>query len=202
MDINAFLEKIVFGWIKNDLERMTKEIPARNGAVGNINFPLSLCVLAYMEYLGGFLLGRKGDFTHNVEEYLERCFQKSEEYPIDILRDIFRNGLAHEYFARGAISRNGLRPPVYKHKEAGAILDVETLIEDFLSSLEKFKMELSKENFDERMRLAKDEIERMRDKHKQIIDSLSEGQVSQKPNLIFNASAGPISGFSGLSQDH
>ncbi|MDD5415413.1 MAG: hypothetical protein PHE48_00195 [Candidatus Daviesbacteria bacterium] len=196
MNLDTFLNKIVFGWIKHDLERMTTEIPALDGAVGNINFPLALCVLAYMEYLGGFLLGEEGNFTDNSKEYIDKCFVHKDEYPIDILRDIFRNGLAHEYFARGAISRNNLRPAVYKQSGVGAILDVETLVKDFLDSLDKFKTQLTEEKYKERMSKALDEIKRFKTKHTTLIDGLREGQIYASTN-IHTSSSSRASGYPG-----
>ncbi len=198
MDLNTFFNKIVFGWIKHDLERMTTEIPALDGAVGNINFPLALCVLSYMEYLGGFLLGKKGNFTDNAKEYIDKCFVHKDEYPIDILRDIFRNGLAHEYFARGAISRNNLRPAVYKQSGVGAIgaiLDVETLVKDFLDSLDKFKTQLIEKKYKARMSKALDEIKRFKIKHTTLIDSLSEGQVYSSASMHATTSSSRASGY-------
>lgn len=197
MDLDTLLNKIVFGWIKHDLERMTTEIPALDGAVGNINFPLALCVLAYIEYLGGFLLGEEGNFTNNATEYIDKCFTHKNEYPIDILRDIFRNGLAHEYFARGAISRNNLRPAVYKQSGAGAILDVETLVTDFLDSLDKFKAQLTEEKYQKRMSKALDEIERFKTKHKTLIGGLREGQIYRSPGTYTTTSSSGASGYPG-----
>ena len=196
MDSNTFLNKIVFGWIKNDLERMTTQVPARNGQDGNINFPLALCTLSYMEYLGGFLLGEEGDFTNNATEYIDKCFSHKNEYPIDILRDIFRNGLAHEYFARGAISRNNLRPAIYKQSGVGAILDVETLVTDFLNSLNEFKTQLTEEKYQKRMSRALNEIERFKTKHKTLVDCLREGQM-YFPSTYSTTSTSRASGYSG-----
>lgn len=197
MDLNTFLNKIVFGWIKHDLERMTTKIPALDGAVGNINFPLALCALAYIEYLGGFLLGDKGDFTINANEYIEKCFVHKDEYPIDILREIFRNGLAHEYFARGAISRNNLRPAVYKQTGIGAILDVETLVKDFLDSLDKFKTQLTEEKYQKRMSKALGAIERFKIRHATLIDDLREGQIFNSTSTHTTTSSSGASGYPG-----
>ena len=141
MDRQTFLGTVVFGYIKKDLENMRDRIRPQPAAIGNINFPLALCVLAYMEYLGSFLLGRYTSFAQSVQEYISKCFTNPSDYPVEILRDIFRNGLAHEYFARGGISRDGGKPAVYKEVE-GAVLDAETLVNDFLESLDKFKQEL------------------------------------------------------------
>lgn len=172
MDLNTFLDKIVFGWIKHDLERMKTSIPALSGEAGNINFPLALCVLAYLEYLGGFLIGEDKGFAENSDAYIKQCFERPDEYPIEILRDIFRNGLAHEYFARGAISRDGETPAIFNKPGIGVILDVETLVDDFLQSLEKFKENLSDSSYQSRMNSALQKIEEWKATYKKLIDSL------------------------------
>jgi len=199
MDLNIFLDKIVFGWIKNDLERMTTAIPARSSEVGNINFPLALCVLSYMEYLGGFLLGKDRGFAENTGTYITQCFERPSEYPIEILRDIFRNGLAHEYFARGAISREGNRPAIYKEPMIGAILDVDTLVNDFLRSLEQFKTKITESNYQKRMDSAMKKIEQMKGSYSALIDGLpvrSYAGVSTTTSRASGASGytGPIVG--------
>lgn len=193
MDLERFLKEIVFGWIKNDLERMTTAIPARSGEVGNINFPLALCVLAYMEYLGGFLLGEARGFDNNVREYITQCFARPDEYPVEILGDVFRHGLAHEYFPRGAISREGRRPAVYSISGIGAILDVETLVNDFLSSLEQFRTKLTEANYQRRMRSALQRIENMKNTYSAVINSLPTRSVTTSTST----SASGVSGYPG-----
>jgi len=171
MDKQAFLDTVVFGYIKKDLENMRDKIRPQPAAIGNINFPLALCVLAYMEYLGGFLLGRSAGFSQSVREYISKCFTNPGEYPVEILRDIFRNGLAHEYFARGGISRDGGRPAVYK-EVSGAVLDAETLVNDFLESLDKFKQELEDDKYTRRVNGAESSIAGKNTRYKNLIDQL------------------------------
>lgn len=171
MDKQTFLDTVVFGYIKKDLENMRDKIRPQPAAIGNINFPLALCVLAYMEYLGSFLLGRYAHFCPSVHEYISRCFSKPDEYPVEILGDIFRNGLAHEYFARGGISRDGGRPAVYK-EVGGVVLDAETLINDFLESLDKFKQELEDGKYTRRVNQAEKSIADKKSNNKDLIDQL------------------------------
>lgn len=171
MDKQTFLNTVVFGYIKKDLENMRDKIRPQPAAIGNINFPLALCVLAYMEYLGGFLLGGSDGFSQNVREYISKCFTNPDEYPVEILRDIFRNGLAHEYFARGGISRDGGRPAVYK-EVGGAVLDAETLTNDFLESLDKFKQELEDDKYTRRVNQAERSIADRKVRNKNLIDRL------------------------------
>lgn len=178
MDKTRFLDDVVFGWIKKDFERMIKEMPVRPRQAGNINFFLALCVLVSMEHLGGYLLGKDKGFEGNVKEYINRCFPNPREYPIEILKDIYRNGLAHEYFPRGAVSRSNERPPIFVDDRIGIVLDAETLANDFLNSLEKFKDELDEVKYKKRMQEIKQKIKDRQDKNKQIINNLPKKPTS------------------------
>lgn len=171
IDKEDFINKVVFGYIKKDLENMRDKIRPEPSAIGNINFPLALCVLAYMEYLGSFLLGKASGFSKSVSEYISKCFSNPEDYPVEILRDIFRNGLAHEYFARGGISRDGERPPVYK-EVFGPVLDAETLVSDFLNSLDKFRDVLDDSSYNKRIQSAEKSIREKKGENKSLIESL------------------------------
>lgn len=171
MDRQTFLDTVVFGYIKKDLENMRDKIRPQPATIGNINFPLALCVLAYMEYLGSFLLGHPAGFSQSVRKYISKCFTNPDEYPVEILRDIFRNGLAHEYFARGGISRDGERPAVYK-EVGGVVLDSETLVSDFLESLNKFKQELEDGKYTQRVNQAESSIADKNARNKDLIDQL------------------------------
>jgi len=150
---------------------MRDKIRPQPSAIGNINFPLALCVLAYMEYLGSFLLGHNANFSQSVSEYISKCFTNPSEYPVEILRDIFRNGLTHEYFARGGISRDGGRPAVYKEVE-GVVLDAETLVNDFLESLEGFKEQLEDSKYISRVNKAEKSIADKNTQNKTLIGQL------------------------------
>lgn len=196
MDLDQFQNQVVFGWIKKDIERITTELPARSGEMGNVNFPLALCVLEYLQYLGSFLLGKDCGATQNMKAYISKCLPNSAEYSEDLLADIFRNGLAHDYFARGGVSRDGLRPAVYS-ATIGPILDIETLVQDFLNSLPKFRTELSEKNFNERMSQVLTTISTLQTKHKAIIDKLPTGQ---KPRINpINGNQIITSGISGTN---
>jgi hypothetical protein len=204
MDLHDFLNRIVFGWIKSDLERMTKEIHDFHREAGNINLPLALCVMAYLEYLGGFLRGNDGGFTENASVYIEECFDNPDQYPVDILRDLFRNGLAHEYFARASISRDGNRPPLYRRHDDEVILDIETMVADFLKSLDKFKEKLTSENFEKRLAGAEKSIAQMKERHKDLISKLP--KPSSETTRTFGSSGasgypGPIEATTTLPYD-
>jgi len=180
IDRNFFMNNIVFGYIKDDLQNMITKIPVNIRRSGNINFPIAVCTLMYMEYLGSFLLGKDKDFEGNVKEYITKCFDKPDDYcfnepnncNVKILREIFRNGLSHVYFARGGISRDNKRPPLYVDVTGEVILDAQTLANDFLNSLEKFKNELDESKFNKRMHKLIKEIKNKKKDCKEEIDKL------------------------------
>ena len=166
MNKQQFLDEIIFGWMKNDLERMAKEIPTNSGMVGNINFPLALCVLTYIESLGSYLLGKdKQEYKTTVGHYISQCFSRPGEYNAELLGVFFRHGLAHQYFSRGAISRVGKRPAVVKDDKYGLILDIDTLMSDFLESLDAFRNKLTDENYLSRMTEISKELETAKNKY-------------------------------------
>lgn len=201
MDLNDFLNRIVFGWIKNDLERMTTEISDFRREAGNINLPLALCIMAYLEYLGGFLRGRDGGFTPNARIYIQECFNNPGDYPIELLRDLFRNGLAHEYFARGAISRDGNRPPLYRRFDNEVILDIETMVADFLQSLDRFREKLTPDNFQRRLIEAERSINDMKDRHRDLISSLPQPSSTTTRTSGASGYPGPIRTTTTLPYD-
>lgn len=172
MDKLNFLNEVVFGYIKKDLENLEAYLPKKPGEAGNNNFPIALCVLAYMEYLGGFLLGKDLGFEVNVGEYIKLCFRRPDDYNIKILRDLFRHGLAHEYFARGGVSRDGIRPPLYRNYQNKVVLDAQTLLKDFLESLDAYRNNLPDDTFADRLKETEDSIVDWELKYKADIDSL------------------------------
>lgn len=190
MTKDEFIKKVVFGWIKKDFERMLEIKVIPNGD-GNINFPLTLCALADMEYLGSLLIGSDCGFNKCVGEYISRCFARPQEYPIEILGDIFRHSLAHEFFARGGICRNGKHPAIFMDDKLGIILDADTLVIDFLGSLEKFKNNLSEENYRIRMAQTEESIKVRLEKHRGII-----GRLPRKIDSSISTSTSAVSGHS------
>lgn len=193
MDKTRFINEVVLGWMKSDLVRMRDNIRPISSEAGNINFPLALCVLSYMEYLGGFLLGKDTDYLSNITEYINTCFIKAEEYPPIILRDLIRNGLAHDYFPRGAISRNGKRPVIYKGRTYDLVLDAETLVNDFIYSLPSFIDRLDDNKYEKRMKIAMDNMEKFKQRHRDYINELP-GQPNNDDQAT--PSSGP-SGYPG-----
>jgi len=199
MNRDIFLNEIVFGWIKRDFERMVGEIPVRPGEAGNINFFLALNVLASMESLGGFLLGEDRKFEENTKEYISRCFSNPGEYKIEILKDIYRNGLAHEFFPRGAVSRDGEHPAIFVDGKIGIVLDAETLANDFLSSLEKFRSELDEEKYNSRMQELKQSTQRFLSAHEEIIDNLPKKTTTTSINTSTSSVSNESDSYSAVS---
>jgi len=173
MEKANFIEEVINRWTKNDLAGMRDAIRPISGESGNINFPLALCTLAYMEFIGGFLWGEDRGFACNVMRYIDDCFTSRKEYPIDILTDLFRNGLVHEYFPRGGVSRNGKRPAIYKGNKYNIVLDAETLVTDFFNSLGIFINKLETTKYEKRMDQAIGRISSLKNKYKDLIEKLS-----------------------------
>ncbi|MCR4263410.1 MAG: hypothetical protein NUV98_01680, partial [Candidatus Roizmanbacteria bacterium] len=86
--------------------------------------------------------------------------------------DLFRNGLAHDYFARGGVGRDGIRPGLYRNWDKKAVLDADTLLDDFLSSLDKFTKELPDDNYQKRMNIADTKIKNIEAKYSTEISKL------------------------------
>ena len=189
MKKEEFINKYVLGWIKRDFERMTKDIPVRPNESGNIGFFLTLSVLVSIDALGGFLLGEDKKFYGNVKEYISKCFKNPEEYPIEILQDIYRNGLAHDFFSRGAVIRNNSRPAIFRDKKIGVTLDAETLANDFLESLNKFSEVLTEENYQKRSIQIEGKIKDWVNKRKEMIDSLTEKDAPRFSTSTTNATS-------------
>jgi len=167
-----FLNKVVFDYIKKDLETIKTNIPKKSGEVGNANFPIASCVLSYMEYLGGFLTGLDRGIVQNVTAYLDKCFKNSNKYHAGILTEIFRNGLAHDYFARGGVSRDGMIIGLYRGIDNKVTLDADTLLDDFLNSLDTFRDKLQDDSFEQRIKLAEKSIQNLEKKYKTEIEKL------------------------------
>lgn len=142
-----FYERYINHWMRSDINSMRDH--------GN-NFPLALCTLSYIEFLGSILTGNgaKGEGKNNTKTYLENCFDNKHYLDkIEILWDVFRNGLAHDYFPRGAVSKVGPGPMI--NINGKMVLNIMDFSQEFLASLDKFKAVLDKEestaNFDKRI---------------------------------------------------
>lgn len=114
-DVRAIFDEYVFGFIENDIRReiwladqteLTKraDLPAgRFGGAGNVLAALGL--MAYTEYLGSFISGRKGrgwsraNFAWGYRKLGQPYRDLVGEGGIDVY-NTFRNGLVHEYVTK------------------------------------------------------------------------------------------------------
>lgn len=174
MKKDEFIKKYVLGWMKRDFEKIIEKIPVIPNEPGNIGFFLALSVLVSIDALGGFLLGENKGFKENVKEYISKCFRKPGDYRIKILQDVYRNGLAHEFFSRGAVTRGSSCPAMFRDKKIGVTLDANTLAKDFLESLNKFTEDLTEENYQKRSKQLQKKISECIINNQPIIDSLPE----------------------------
>ena len=160
MNKHHFYNRVIREYIQSDLLAIKTYIPHQQTATGGLNFPIALCILAYMEYLGSFFTGQTSErsFAENVRAYISKCFtHHADEYDIEILKDLFRDGLAHEYFARGGIIRDGgSNGPMFLGFGNNVILDAETLLNDFLESLDKFYESVTDEQVKQRTEVAEE----------------------------------------------
>lgn len=191
MSKEDFIKNIVIGWMKNDLIRMTENIKPTESVGGNINFPLALCTLSYMECLGGYLLGTDLSFEDNVEKYISDCFSNPSEYNVLILKDFVRNGLAHDYLPRCGVSRNGKHPAIYKGKTYDLVLDAETLVTDFIDSLGTFVTTLEEDKYITRVKEASDKMAKLILKNKIYFDKLTEQPDDDIPTTPSSGPSGP-----------
>lgn len=145
-------------WMRSDVEAMKNN---------NINFPLALSVLAYIEFLGSIFTGNPLGGRGNAHEYMKECFgDKRNDYPIEVLWDVFRNGLAHEYFARGGIANGNERPAIQIGADRLKVLYSKTLADDFLESLKVFETKLSQEKLDIKLDKMRQKIKNLTEEHR------------------------------------
>jgi len=110
-DIEWFFKEYVFGFMYNDLD---------TAICGKANFLTALGLLEYTEFIGGLVIGELGKnkgnkplacrFNRFLFDYMGSEYRKVND-KINVY-DIFRCGLAHEYFAKGPSPiRMHNRPP-------------------------------------------------------------------------------------------
>lgn len=167
-------------WMRSDIEAMKNN---------NINFPLALSVLAYMEFLGSIFTGNPLGDRENADEYMKECFEnKRNDYPIEVLWDVFRNGLAHEYFARGGVANGNERPAIQVGADGLKVLYSKTLADDFLESLKIFETKLSQEKLDVRLSKLVKGTEDLTQKHKKYENQLGSNVFAA--NIVSSVFAG------------
>src|SRR3989344_6593787 len=82
MTKDEFINQIVLGWIKKDLENISKVRTLIPGE-GNANLPLAMCIVIYMDHLGSYLLGTYAELETNIRVFLT-CFKNPSDYPPEL----------------------------------------------------------------------------------------------------------------------
>ena len=158
-----FFDDVVSGWKIGDLDNLETKIPHVSSTNGNCNFPIALYVFSCLEFLGyltspTLIESKNPGFTAaRINAYMDMFFDPGYLSQIAPHRTkfvtIFRNGLAHEYFAKGAgVSRNtGI---LLRVDFTGIIiLDADEMYKAFKKSVEKLKKDITdnKDNLAERI---------------------------------------------------
>jgi len=101
MNSDEFFSDVVLGWMCKDIER---EIERANNNLDAGNVLCALALMAYTEAVGRYVLSVKGKRANNTDCF-NFCFKRlGPKYESFIKKfkvyDLFRNGLAHEYFTK------------------------------------------------------------------------------------------------------
>lgn len=143
--LNYFITQVVDGWMLTDLATLTA-IPHRSGAAGNCNFPIALYTFACIEFLSQLTsvkpLPKKGYTQVSIMSFIEDFFpddfkQKLKPHQANFV-NIFRHGLAHNYFAKAAgVSR--MKPEPFSVEDGYLVLDADRFAEAFKLAIDKLK---------------------------------------------------------------
>lgn len=195
--LNYFITQVVDGWMLTDLERLTN-IPHRSGAAGNCNFPIALYTFACIEFLGQLthdtpIDPHQSDHTKIsilgfIDDFFPDDFKRELQPHKDRFVNIFRNGLAHSYFAKAAgISRT--KPKPFSVENGYLVLDADRFADAFKSAVDNLKKAI---------KTNPQLVERMVDRYdKQYKDNL---KLKLSPTLAYTSTATARS--SGASLPH
>lgn len=163
---NGFIAEIVDGWMLKDLERLSTEIPHHPGEAGNCNFPIALYVFACIEFLGQLtsdtsINTNQGGYTRDsimgfIDDFFPDDFKQKIQPHRRNFVNIFRNGLAHNYFAKSAGISRTEDEPLQVNDQSMLILDADFFAEAFKMAIEKLK---------EAIRTDSSLVERMADRY-------------------------------------
>lgn len=147
--LNDFIKEVVDGWMCQDLDRLLTDIPHRPSMAGNCNFPIALYIFACLEFLGhltspALIDNNQPSYSRDrILSYIDNFFPEEFVQGIQPYRNnfvnIFRNGLAHEYFAKSAGVSRTESHPLQIDNEGRLILDADRFAEAFKISVEKLK---------------------------------------------------------------
>jgi len=144
--LNNFISEVVEGWMLSDLVSLSA-IPHQPGAAGNCNFPIALYIFSCVEFLGqltfsGQELPDRGYTKASVLGFIDDFFpddfkQKLQPHKNEFV-NIFRNGLAHNYFAKAAgVSRAKTEP--FSMENGLLVLDADRFADAFRLAVDKLK---------------------------------------------------------------
>lgn len=143
--LNNFIAQVVDGWMLGDLATLTS-IPHNPGASGNCNFPIALYTFSCVEFLGQLTfsgtLGNQ-DYTKDpilgfIDDFFPDDFKQKLQPHKNEFVNIFRNGLAHNYFAKAAgVSRTKTEP--FSMEDGCLVLDADLFAKAFRQAVDKLK---------------------------------------------------------------
>ncbi len=159
--LNSFIAEVIDGWMLKDLERLLNDIPHRPSEAGNCNFPIALYIFACIEFLGQLTpttpINQIQGYTRDsimgfIDDFFPDDFkQKIHPYRNNFV-NIFRNGLAHNYFAKAAGISRTEREPLQVNDQGMLILDADRFTDAFKLAIEKLKGAINTDiNLAERM---------------------------------------------------
>lgn len=145
----VFFNEIVECYMLADLAKIEGNYnPSKH--CGNCNFPLALQIFSCMDFIGWLIstLKNKPDETlKNIESFI-MLFSPTRKLQVQEatkFTQIFRHGLAHEYFAKNSgISRKGNELLSVDLDKEILVLDADILLEEFKTSIESLRQKIEK----------------------------------------------------------
>jgi len=147
--LKGFITEVIDGWMLNDLERLINDIPHRPGKAGNCNFPIALYVFACIEFLGQLTsvvpidTKEPGHTQKSIMGFIDTYFPEDFKRKTQLYRsnfvNIFRHGLAHNYFAKYAGVSRTESEPLQVDSEGMLVLDADRFVEAFKSAINTLK---------------------------------------------------------------
>jgi len=189
MTKDEFFDEVVFGQIKHDLENMLNVSPS--GDFGGLNYPLVNSIVNYILFFGTLLNGKDDNKPIDyINKYLQLCMAEFvDEISSDILWILVRNGCSHDYFSRIGISKEidntKLAYIDYNNK---IVVNSYSLTRAFFKSFEKFKIILSENTFNSRIREIKEFMD-TKDK-KELLNKFRLKLTNNQNNILYYPSSG------------
>jgi len=145
----VFFNEIVECYMLADLAKIEENYdPSKK--CGNCNFPLALQVFSCMDFIGWLISdhrNKKEDTSGNINSFIDNLFSSTRGEQIKQVEgfvNIFRHGLAHEYFAKGCgISRKKGELLWLDFDNNSINLDADVLLEKFRLCIDVLKKKIS-----------------------------------------------------------